>query len=422
LTDYEGSLHNSTYLADAIQANTIKETEGYFPIPLKVIEGNLVVNSKAFDIPLGAEIVSINEHPMEELIKATGMYYTTDGYNETGRWMGLDMSFSRYYRYYYGKSDDFTVVYKGIGQNNKKQAVVKSVGFEEYLQNDSQRHSKEIDEIRYDDLDDVKEYTFNKIDSSTAILTIHTFSLDDKIYEKYLDSVFTDLKEHKYENLIIDIRNNGVGSKPNDMLTVAYLADTPQKEVAEAWISFTNGMPYWKYFYLDIPFYQRPIARVKFKKYMKNEVPIVKNGRRYYRDIEIYEPRENRFEGQVYLLISPAVASAASLFAALVKSNTKAIVIGEETSGGYYEHNGSFAVYYKLPKSKLYTNFSIANLTQDVKELDSQPFGRGVMPDIEVTQSLEDFLENRDTQMEFTLKIIEENKHSLKINREKIKK
>ena len=79
---------------------------------------------------------------MEELIKATGMYYTTDGYNETGRWMGLDMSFSRYYRYYYGKSDDFTVVYKGIGQNNKKQAVVKSVGFEEYLQNDSQRHSK----------------------------------------------------------------------------------------------------------------------------------------------------------------------------------------------------------------------------------------------------------------------------------------
>lgn len=110
-----------------------------------------------------------------------------------------------------------------------------------------------------------------------------------------------------------------------------------------------------------------------------------------------------RIDFQVYLLTSPFVASAASLFASMVASSTNAIVVGEETSGDYYGHNGSLPVEYKLPKSNFTMDFPIVNLTRDVGKRAIQPFGRGVMPDFIVEQDLKDFINNKDTQMDFVL-------------------
>lgn len=409
ITDYEGSLHNGTYWPNTLSENIGKESEGYFPIPLKIIEGKLVVNSRESEIPLGSEVLSINGNQAEQLFDALGKYYTTDGFNQTGKELGIGMYFSKYYRYHYGLADKFTVVYQEPNTNTTKEINLKSVGNSTVNKSSRNRHSKSIDDLLYSDFDEDKNYSFEKIDSETAILTVNTFALNPTTYKKYLDSVFTDMKTNQFKNLIVDIRNNGGGDKPNDMLTLAYLADTPQKEIAEAWISFTDGFPYWRHFQIDIPWYQKPIAKAKLKKYIQSEVPIVKNNRRYYRDIEVYEPEESQFQGQVYVLIGPGVASAASLFAASVSSNTDAILIGEETMGGYYGHNGAFPVEYKLPRTKFSTVFSVANLTQDVMEKESQPFGRGVMPDYKIEQTFEDFMENKDTQMEFVLNMIREN-------------
>ena len=66
------------------------------------------------------------------------------------------------------------------------------------------------------------------------------------------------------------------------------------------------------------------------------------------------------------MLISPAIASAGSLFAAMVAGNENTFTIGEETMGGYYGHNGHTPLAYKLPKSKISTFFSVVNLEQDV--------------------------------------------------------
>jgi hypothetical protein len=46
------------------------------------------------------------------------------------------------------------------------------------------------------------------------------------------------------------------------------------------------------------------------------------------------------------------------------------------------------------------------NIEQDVPFKPNQLFGRGIMPDHEVSQSLEDFLQHADTQMNFTLELI----------------
>lgn len=107
------------------------------------------------------------------------------------------------------------------------------------------------------------------------------------------------------------------------------------------------------------------------------------------------------------MLISPRIASAGSLFASLVAGKTSAIVIGEETMGGYYGHNGHTPIEYELPNTKIKTQFSIVNLEQDVPKKPNQMFGRGVIPDYKVSQTFDDFIKNRDAQMEYVLKLIE---------------
>ena len=123
----------------------------------------------------------------------------------------------------------------------------------------------------------------------------------------------------------------------------------------------------------------------------------------------IREPNKNVFEGNVYLLISPAVASAGSLFAAIAAGNANTTVIGEETMGGYYGHNGHTSLAYILPKSRLQTSFSVVNLEQDVPEKSNQFYNRGIIPDYEVSQTYEDYLYHKDTQMEFALELIRNN-------------
>lgn len=63
---------------------------------------------------------------------------------------------------------------------------------------------------------------------------------------------------------------------------------------------------------------------------------------------------------------------------------------------------------YELPNSKIKTKFSIVYVVQDAPVKPDQPQGRGIMPDYEVWPTYEDFLHNRDTQMEFVLKLISE--------------
>ena len=76
--------------------------------------------------------------------------------------------------------------------------------------------------------------------------------------------------------------------------------------------------------------------------------------------------------------------------------------------GGYYGHNGHTPLTYKLPKSNLKTKFSVVNLEQDVPQQANQFYNRGIIPDLQISQSLKDFLDHKDTVTKFTLNLINE--------------
>lgn len=418
LTDYEGSLHNDTSLPKKTQEKLEKENYGYFPLPIKWIQGKWVINYKNKEIPLGSEITAINDIPISKIIKNLYKYYTTDGLNITGKRTGIRKHFSKYYRLHYGQVNTFNIVYKDKNTALSKTISIEGISYNSYYKRFTNRHSKPYDNLYYLDLDTSQKYHYKDLDTQTGLLTINTFSMgnetteEHKAYKEFLDSVFTKIKMTGIENLIIDVRQNSGGSDPNDVITYSYVAARNFQESRQAWIAF-NKIPLIRHLDINVPKTLRPFGVGRFNRHFQQRFPVEKNGN-FYLSKESSEmkkkmPHKNAFKGTIYLLVSPEVASAGSLFAAMVASNANSIVIGEETMGGYYGHNGHTSLSYVLPKSGIITDFSIDNIEQDVSQRENQLDKRGIIPDYIVPQNFKDFIKNIDTQMRFTLDLIQEN-------------
>lgn len=412
ITDFEGSVHNNTTLPDVY-----KNTSGkvFFPFPVKLIDNKTIVNLKNDEIPLGSQIYSINGIEIDQIVRSFYKYYTTDGFNISGKSIGINAAFSRYFEMEYGPKETFLVEYSLPKQTAKLSKTITGISNEERKENFKKRHSFPSDSLFYSNIKD--KYSFKIISQNTALLALHTFAIggnaEDKehiVYKKYLDSCFQMLSVNpEIKNLIVDIRNNGGGSDPNDLVTFSYLTQKTYRENKSAYINFQK-IPFLPYFvYEETETEKKLEEKNDFEAELKEEYPILK-GKIYPQDPKfnrLLQPDKNTFKGQVYLLISPRVASAGSLFASLVAGKTNSIVIGEETMGGYFGHNGHTPIEYELPNTKIKTQFSIVNLEQDVPKKPNQIFGRGVIPDYNVVQTFNDFMENRDAQMEYVLKLIE---------------
>ena len=415
VSDFEGSCHNEISLPKKYDDHLRNETYGYFPFPIKWIDGKWLVNIDSKEIPLGAEIISINSNQISAIIPKLYKYYSTDGLNITGKRIGLRTNFSKYYRLHFGINETFAVHFINPNSKLPETKLIKSVGYKTYYENFNKIYSLPLDKFYYYSLKENQKYNYRQLDSLTGVLTIHTFDMgnetsqEHKNYLKFLESTFSELKTKKVINLIVDVRNNGGGTDPNDIVTYSYLTDRSFQENKEAYVVFKK-IPLLKYYDTKIPRFIRPLVVGKFNKEFQTIFPKEVNGRFYQdensADHKIRTPNPNAFAGNIYLLTSPAIASAGSLFAAMVAGNTNTTTIGEETTGGYYGHNGHSSLRYKLPKSKIITTFYVVNLEQDVPVKENQKYARGIIPDYEITQPFDDFIKNTDTQLNFTLELI----------------
>lgn len=415
ITDFEGSCHNNTQLSKKVMEAMKKEIV-FFPLPLKIIEGKLLVNTTYGQIPLGSELKSINGVPVNSIIERLDKYYTTDGFSTVGKRFRLDSRFSLNYRYEFGPQKEYVVEYVEHNTDQISKATINAVSFNQYSVAYSKRHSLQFDSlVNY--YDGMRKYSFSILNPSTAYLRLRIFVIGDnekdkehKQYVQFLDSCFTYLRQHKeIKNLIIDPRGNPGGTDPNDQTTFSYLASRPFQENKSAYITFAK-IPDWKYVDYKAFFLKRWIAKGVFQRQLRKQFPIKKDGLFYSSKNEDNTPRlpsPLAFNDQIYLLINPPIASAGSMFSAMVRGNTNAIAVGQETEGGYYGHNGHQPMGYYLPNTKILTGYSIVNLEQDVPVLEKQPYGRGILPDFNIEQTYDDFINNRDTQMEFLLRHID---------------
>jgi len=416
LTDFEGSCHNYTE-PEADLVGYLSRQHGFFPFALKYIEGNIIFNSKTAQIPVGSRVMSINGISDKELMQSFYKYITTDGFTRTEKLSSsVNNSYGLRYVYEYGLRDSFIIRFIAPGASQQQTVTVPAVSLEERKANLILRHSAPVDSVT--DYSVQPKYSFKMVNPSTGLLNLRIFSMatgaDDPafpIYVAFIDSVFQALSKNNIPNLILDIRGNPGGSDPTFEQPMMYLTDSSFKENILAYTIFDDGIPYEEYFWgISTAEKMDSTAKADGKRMLKDYFPGLHNGKNmqnaYYNPV--YHPKNPGFKGKLYLLIDEDVASAASHLASLVKAYARNVtIVGVETVGGYYGHNGHMSLIYELPNSKIKTKFSTVFVVQDALAKPDQPEGRGIIPDYTVWPSFGDFMQNRDTQMEYVLKLIE---------------
>ncbi len=389
--DYTGSCHNTLAYPDSIDAYLNKQ-EVYFPLPLKCIDGKLYTNHAHNEIPTGSEILSINGVGTKSFSRELAQYVSTDGFNTTGKFASIETDWLPFYIYLaYGPQESFDIRFTHRGNRNK--ITIKAIDYTTFYKYYKGRHSKPYEETM------CSLYDFKVLDSlQTGLLRVGTFAMGGpnseghKKYTIFLEETFKTLKTKKVKTLILDIRGNGGGHDPNDLLLYSYLTKRNFKENTSAYTLFQH-VPYSPYYMYD--------DTLELREELEEEHSILKQGKYYQNDSfnTVWKPNVNAFHGKIILLTDPFVASAGSLFASLLKSDTNTLVVGEETLGGYYGHTGHIPMDYELPNSKFILSFSIVDVDQDVQRLTDEKSGDGVMPDIKVFQSYKDFVEGKDRVM-----------------------
>ena len=113
----------------------------------------------------------------------------------------------------------------------------------------------------------------------------------------------------------------------------------------------------------------------------------------------IQQPKGCLFNGNLYILTDRYVNSAAEDFLVGFKDNNRATIIGEPTNGSTGQP------YYK-------TYFNSVNVSIGMKIAffpDGSPFeGIGILPDIEINPSLDDYLTGTDRVLDYTIDLASE--------------
>jgi len=113
-------------------------------------------------------------------------------------------------------------------------------------------------------------------------------------------------------------------------------------------------------------------------------------------------PAENSFQGKIYLVVNGGSFSATAILAAnLQAANRDIVIVGEETGGAREGCTGGLFKQTQIEGSNLSLRYgqvpfkSFKKVPQD---------GKGVMPTHEIKYTIQDYLLNRDLELEWVFK------------------
>jgi C-terminal processing protease CtpA/Prc len=367
--------------------------------------------SKEKSIQTGAEVISINQVPPQNIYNKYRDTYTSDGYNTTYLSRGFSKRFATYFTNEMGINDSLMYVFK---QNDslksivirrikpEKKAVTSTVVKTTVKKNTISKKEKRI--YGYDATSKVfsKNLSFLPADSAAAVLKIRDFSKGS--FHKAYRNIFEKLKQEETKILIIDLRNNPGGRVAEVVELNSYLTDKNFVMLQNAEVTSKTSM--WKLgVFSKIPKVSYPFIATGYPFYMLfSYLRTQKNndGKYTYSLVGSKERdcKSNHFSGKIYVLINGGSFSASCLLAATLKANKNVTFVGEETGGGFNSTVAGLLPVLTLPNTKLPLRIGL----MDVKTTNqTDVFGHGIYPDIEIIPTIKDKIDNKDPEMEWIL-------------------
>ena len=199
-------------------------------------------------------------------------------------------------------------------------------------------------------------------EKSIAVIKIPTFSFYDRVeyFTRFVDSSFLEIKNKNITNLILDLRGNDGGDPFCSVPLFSYLEKVPVKYFAKEYGRYSE---------------------------FGNPIPLAKN----------------HFTGNVYTLIDHHCGSTNGHFSALLKYHKVGKFVGLE-GGATYKCNANVEEF-SLKNTHMIVNVAQRTYIAAVEGMDKT---KGVEPDYFVEQTYKDFLNGKDTALEYALKLIEE--------------
>lgn len=380
-----------------------------FPLLLKILDGKFYTDTDDFDIPVGSEIIAIDNIDGEQLLTLMLKYAPSDGFNLTKKYRQIESEFGILHYYEFGEKNNYVVKYEvpdgTIKTSNIKSQAFESIGkrniyrnsyFSSYHKNRAEHFEKKIHQKM--------PFVYYLDTINTAVLTVNSFGIDPKEFKDALVAIFAEIRKKKVDNLIIDIRQNNGGYRINAINLFSFITTQPfQQRISESII--TTTLPEKEYVIHSLSDYgdfcenyfasaEKGADRwVLREDHARNEMT----------------PYKKPYKGKVFVLIGGITYSAGSAFALSAKNSSSITLAGEETGGGYYFHTGQYPALYELPNSKIVVRMSMVKIDHYVEDKSVSP-GNGILPDFEVKLTPTDLMNGKDTQLDFIIKQIEKNK------------
>jgi len=367
-----------------------------FPFNLRFVDKTAYLfrnYSENREVEMGSELVAINGNSLSDVVTKMLPLMSSDAHIETSKFRQLESTgnFGGLYNLLYGASESYTLGIKPPGEERMKEINVSGITAKDSIPIFKERYpeaARDEPPIELEYRDDI------------AILTIRTFVAfsygQAKIsYPSFMKKTFGELKEKKVTNLIIDLRDNGGGNDDFGKKLFAYLTDKPFQYYA-ALETKRNEYTFFKY--TNIPPKRRKLSEKRFRK----------NERGWYDqlghpNLGTQKPIQPTFEGQVYILINGRSFSATGESTSLIHFHKKATFIGEEYGSGYYGNTSGMMPAVTLPHTKIRIVIPLVRYTMAVS---GYPQDRGIIPEYQVSPTIEDLLQDKDTVIEFALDLI----------------
>ena len=366
------------------------------PLWFGKVEGRVKVlaATKKYRAYLGREITRINGRPVDticaELEKYFNLIYDADV--QSVKELELVESLPRYY---YTMAEE--------AQKDSRTTFTFADGEELTVQLEDKRIVSQYERMNSQTPKTAPQYALqskgnlysSRINDSTAYIRLKTFSLMDTELEQML-AFIGQLQTNGTENLIIDLRNNPGGYPHVVYKLVEAVMDEPiiheggyQKVNAQTFSGTLNlgGEPMFNEF-------KQVEGKKGFYLYNKDE------------SVEKDSARHDVYRGRIYVLINGRSASASTTFAGIMKRNKRGYIVGRETKTAYHCMNAVKFADIQLANSMFKCHIPIVRLVQDEFVSDEFPYGRGVIPHLNIPLSYEEITTNSQRIYTKTLELI----------------
>lgn len=333
------------------QEDRILPIELRFPVEARLIDNRLYISDPLINknvLQVKSEVFSINGVPFEEVQNEIYKHIASQAKNKSFKRVLFNGFFTAYIPYALGFPEKYEIVVKG----KEKPIVLEQLTEYQYKPRINPTAACQ------------ERLCLNIIqDRNTALVTIRSFAFYGaekfQIFKEFIDTTFKEINSKNINNLIIDLRMNNGGPADAGIYLLRYLSNEPFTYFAQE---------------ADGTDYKDPVA-----------------------------PFQEAYSGKTYILINGENTSTAGHFLSLIKQKDLATLIGEE-AGSNFKCTANQRRGVKLTNTGI--SFSVARNTYFTTAQDF-PKDSGVLPDHNIVQDIEDFLNNEDTVLNYTLELID---------------